>query len=537
MISSTPLASWLLASVLTTVANSPPCPDLSFSNLPPGLGGVAPSGVGLEQAYQWQSYRRAREQERFLEALEPAAVLAKYRAVSQSMIANECVPTPVLIDLGRALFLRNFTPSEGLGNDLSDRHASAGLSARPNRRRLGAGTFGGPEALSCKDCHWRGGMAGAGDRADNVFMGGAGDTVDGQEQLMAPSLWGAGWIELLAREMSEDLIAQRDRAIDAVRANGRAVTIDLSTKGIPFGSIQVRPSLDHLQSQPRVDYRGIDGISSDLIVRPFGWRGRYQSIRESVVGQSHLHLGLQAEELSESRVESRPLPWLDLGLNHSTDPDNDGVEKELTLGQISALSSYLATLRPPRTIIPTNGPDIGESMTAELQLSPSSELIHRWGAGARQFQALGCADCHRPYLELEDSIWSTGPSKAEGFAFDLAEFVEPSFRARRQGKLAVPVFSDFRRHAMGEYLEQIDAVTGEVSDEYLTRPLWGLASTAPWMHDGRATTLDEAILLHGGPGSEALSSAQAYEALGESERTAIRVYLMSLQRPASIRIR
>ncbi len=141
------------------------CPPLDPASLPAGLGGVAVPGIGIEQAVRWKRYRQAREQERFLEALDPAQVHARYRVIDQGRIEAGCVSTEVLVDVGRALFLRSFSPLEGLGNDLAGRHPQAGNSPRPNRRRLGAGTFGGPEALSCKDCHWRGGMAGAGDRA------------------------------------------------------------------------------------------------------------------------------------------------------------------------------------------------------------------------------------------------------------------------------------------------------------------------------------------------------------------------------------
>jgi CxxC motif-containing protein (DUF1111 family) len=62
---------------------------------------------------------------------------------------------------------------------------------------------------------------------------------------------------------------------------------------------------------------------------------------------------------------------------------------------------------------------------------------------------------------------------------------------------------------------------------FLTRPLWGLATTAPYLHDGRAPTVDDAIRLHGG---EARAARDAYLALDESGRASIRVYLTSLTR-------
>jgi CxxC motif-containing protein (DUF1111 family) len=62
---------------------------------------------------------------------------------------------------------------------------------------------------------------------------------------------------------------------------------------------------------------------------------------------------------------------------------------------------------------------------------------------------------------------------------------------------------------------------------FLTRPLWGLAETAPYLHDGRAPTVHDAIVLHGG---EAAAARAAYLALDEHARAAVRVFLLSLSR-------
>jgi CxxC motif-containing protein (DUF1111 family) len=61
----------------------------------------------------------------------------------------------------------------------------------------------------------------------------------------------------------------------------------------------------------------------------------------------------------------------------------------------------------------------------------------------------------------------------------------------------------------------------------VTPPLWGIARSRPYLHDGRAPTLEDAILMHRG---EADSSRLAYSALPEEKRAAVRVYLTSLTR-------
>jgi CxxC motif-containing protein (DUF1111 family) len=62
---------------------------------------------------------------------------------------------------------------------------------------------------------------------------------------------------------------------------------------------------------------------------------------------------------------------------------------------------------------------------------------------------------------------------------------------------------------------------------FLTRPLWGLAETAPYLHDGRAPTVHDAIVLHGG---EATPARDAYLALEERDRASVRSFLTSLSR-------
>jgi CxxC motif-containing protein (DUF1111 family) len=61
----------------------------------------------------------------------------------------------------------------------------------------------------------------------------------------------------------------------------------------------------------------------------------------------------------------------------------------------------------------------------------------------------------------------------------------------------------------------------------LTRSLWDLADTAPYLHDGRAPTVHDAIVWHGG---EALPARDMYLGLEDEERQAVLVFLLSLGR-------
>ena len=80
---------------------------------------------------------------------------------------------------------------------------------------------------------------------------------------------------------------------------------------------------------------------------------------------------------------------------------------------------------------------------------------------------------------------------------------------------------------MGEALATPSAQGTIPARVFLTRPLWGLADTAPYLHDGRAPTVHEAIVLHGG---EATAARDAYLALDDEGRASVRVFLISLSR-------
>jgi CxxC motif-containing protein (DUF1111 family) len=68
-------------------------------------------------------------------------------------------------------------------------------------------------------------------------------------------------------------------------------------------------------------------------------------------------------------------------------------------------------------------------------------------------------------------------------------------------------------------------------DEFLTRPLRGVGDTGPWLHDGRAQSLEEAILLHRSEGSEANDVIDAFTKLPRCDQDAIIKFLLTLRLP------
>jgi CxxC motif-containing protein (DUF1111 family) len=91
-------------------------------------------------------------------------------------------------------------------------------------------------------------------------------------------------------------------------------------------------------------------------------------------------------------------------------------------------------------------------------------------------------------------------------------------------KKRVRMFSDLLLHDMGTLGDGIaqGAATGT---EFRTAPLWGVRDSAPYLHDGRAPTLDAAIAAHDG---EARSARDRFMQLGPSGRAALIEYLRSL---------
>jgi CxxC motif-containing protein (DUF1111 family) len=120
-------------------------------------------------------------------------------------------------------------------------------------------------------------------------------------------------------------------------------------------------------------------------------------------------------------------------------------------------------------------------------------------AGEAVFHAVGCAACHTPELH-------TGPS------------VNPLFNGR-----PVPLYSDLLLHdaGTGDGIPQASALPNEIR----TPALWGLRARRPLLHDGRAATILDAVLLHGG---EATGSRERVEQLTPADRANLVTFLGSL---------
>lgn len=495
---------WALAALAVVACRNEPAARVPALQLPVVLPTAAEQQAALDEALA-KHYRTVFD--RNLDAHDPGE-LREHIAYYQQAI-DRLHPSPAdFFRAGDDQFAYLFRPENGLGNGLRD-FAAAGNRPAPNLRRVANGEFGGPEAMACADCHSVGGDDGAGSLTQNVMQRGDGDRTSSGDLRSAPALLGAGPVQRLASEMTAELQAARDAGIARARATNTPVTVGLTSKGVAFGELVVA-------ADGSVDTGKVVGVASDLVVRPFGWKGHQADLRGMVREAFRLHLGMVAT-VEQEWISQGTLAPTAYGNALWTDVDNDGVSTEADDGMVTTMVAYLAQLEVPVTRLPHD-----------------STLQSLWSVGREFFSSAGCASCHRPRLVLNDPHFVTAPEmKVAGSPVHI-DVVHDGMQPKPMavaGGFAVELFSDLQRHHMGPGLAAPNPQPAEggaiAGDVWLTRPLWGLADSAPYLHDGRAATVRDAIVAHGG---EADAARLAFEHAPLAQQQALLVYLLSLAR-------
>jgi len=308
-----------------------------------------------------------------------------------------------------------------------------------------------------------------------------------------PFLFGGGGVELLAKEMTADL----QDALHLAEASPAGTVVDLDTHGVSFGTLE---SL----GGGSVDFSGVEGISHDLVVRPFGRKGENFSMRDFDRGAMQFHFGIQPVEVIGAGV----------------DGDGDGVSDEVTIGEMTALHFF----------------DVANPRPAKARVRGKTDKDDD-DAGTALFDNLGCAGCHMPVLTTQvPSVPLAYPEvPAEPFSnvYAWVDLVEADFDRAPGAGVLVPLFSDLKRHDMGpalaETLEPSSAPLEIPNTHFVTARLWGVADTAPYLHDGRAATLYQAIWYHGG---EAETARDAFiDGLSTADQRLLLRFLGRLRTP------
>jgi hypothetical protein len=416
--------------------------------------------------------------------------------ITQQAITSGQVTLDEMRHMGMVIFSTAFNRHDGYGS---------GPGGRPTLG--GNGTFlrvNGMDAQSCFECHSivrtstmppTLGLGGCGGSVTNAMAGPTaidvadvdGDGVAGFDGrfINPPFIFGVGGVELLALEMTADLQALADQA-----RQQPGTPVALVSKGIRFGTLTAA-------ADGSLDTSAVEGVADDLVVRPFGRKGEFSSVRAFDVGAMEFHFGMQPSEAVGAGV----------------DADGDGVADEIRPGDLSCLEAFAVTLERP------------------YREKPDAAARR----GFERFQSVGCATCHVPSLETRRRTLPLRFPETETRPFENAyaqvDLSAPpvSFQRTHDGGLLVPLFSDLKRHDMGpglaEHLHGADAATNR---RFVTPRLWGVADSAPYLHDGRATTLTDAILAHGG---DAQAARDAFAALAPSARDDLLAFLHGLRTP------
>src|SRR6266436_5806925 len=496
----------------------------------------------------------------------PNSRIGREVAIPRHLQDGEEFNTPLnqLIRYGAQLFTAKFTIQEGAGRPLS-KGTGVALSD-PTSPLLFPRNFdriSSPDANACSGCHNVPAAGAGGDRVTEVFVLAQrfdhltldhSDTIttrgamDESGKLVTMEnatndrktigMNGSGFVEMLARQITADLQAERD-------ATAPGSTTPLASKGISFGILthNVDGTWDTSQVQglaaPSLSSKGTTPPS--MIIRPLHQAGNVVSIRQFSTNAFNHHHGMQAEER--------------FGLN--ADSDGDGIANELTTADLTAVSLFQAALAVPGRMIPND---------------PAVERANL--SGETMFNKIGCATCHATlpltaknnpglpgqpgwiFFEPNPYNPAAGPNSpnlllgptnypvsAPALTVDLTSNTLPLPRLQaHHGSVMVEAYTDLKLHDISATSNPtIDPVCEPLDQnqpagspgffagncKFITRKLWGFYNQGgAFMHHGKFTTAKEAIEAHNG---EALSQRVAFDALPPNLKNDLIEFLKSLQ--------
>jgi len=305
-------------------------------------------------------------------------------------------------------------------------------------------------------------------------------------QRNTPSLFGAGVIDKISDNTLSALERQaaHQRNASSVNSQGARVVFDVDKTSTPTP-------------------------------RRFGWKGQMPTLKEFVANACANELGLQTKGIPQAIDASNP--------------GYHGDYVDMTTKQLDELVAYVASLPPPRHLIPRDDKE--------------ASSIAR---GAVLFGQARCQTCHIQDVESAQGIYSDlqlhemgqGLSDPSGTALAISTPRGLPQKAVPVEDLDDPEKVESHPKAPSKVVVQPRVVSssqayfGEVSVGiavmWRTPPLWGVRDSAPYMHDGRAATLEAAIEMHGG---EAEESATRYRNMSAADRADLVAFVHSLGAP------
>ena len=304
-------------------------------------------------------------------------------------------------------------------------------------------------------------------------------------------------IASIAGKLSREFQLQNQRSIRLGDLSFSEPPLLLSERNPPalFGarlidSISDRAIEQAAESQRRALPRiaGRIGRAAGNRIGRFGWQAQQATLADFTLTACAVELGLTVPghpQASEPQNFTERVPGLDMSRADCSD-----------------LLAFVDSLAAPR----------------EQVARADAEMV---STGKRLFDQIGCSDCHRPNLGNVRGIYSD--LLLHNMGYQLAGEGGGGYGAF----VSIPGALDsaaaqgigLRRGAWAPARDRLSAF------ECRTPPLWGVASSAPYLHDGRAATLRDAIVMHAGQGAAA---ATAFEQLDEEQRQLILIFLSSL---------
>ena len=334
---------------------------------------------------------------------------------------------------------------------------------------------------------------------------------------------------MLADEITADLRAIRAQRDRRRRAQTRPQTsrARLASKGIDYGTITAHPDGTRRhhrrceastptcacgRSSPRAG-PSRSASSSSARSRPrWGCRPSDPDLAAAHGGRTrHDARGHGARRLASTRSRRRPPP------TPTADPDGDGVANEIPHEPRRLHRVLPAQLLQARA----SGEQTRDAQAGRLRVradrlrglphpeparSTTTAAWRTWRRSSIPSAAIfnGCSHRHaRVFTATDDGSGLPDAQAAVGQPLSLVR----------------NIFTDFKRHDLGPNFHERN-YDGTIASQFMTEPLWGVGTTAPYGHDGRSVKLEEVILRHGGEaaGSARLPSASSRRRAAQAAR-------------------
>jgi CxxC motif-containing protein (DUF1111 family) len=246
------------------------------------------------------------------------------------------------------------------------------------------------------------------------------------------------------------------------------------------------------QAKETPDTAGRAAKVADGRIGRLGWKGQTANSEDFVLNACAVEVGLEVPGHAQAMTPQAPR--------------YKGPGLDLTQAECGSLVAYVRAL--PRPV--------------ERAITNASEAKFL-GAGREVFSKIGCANCHSAKLGEVEGLYSDllihdmGEEIADSGSYDGDSTDEP----------LVPLIT--AENAQPQQQGLPTEPKSARKKEWRTPPLWGFRDSAPYLHDGRAQTLEQAVAFHGGQGT---TSAQKFFMLSPTERLQLEGFLKSLVAPS-----